>query len=94
VRCAVQNEVHRLKADAAAKDARIASLQGVSADNAVLRDKIARLRNVLLTARETLAELPRLQEALAAANDDKKRAEEQLHQQVAKHACVVVDDAM
>ena len=57
-----QNEVFRLKADCAAKDSRLGGMERVQAENALLKDKVMSLRSVLLTARETLTELPKLQE--------------------------------
>jgi hypothetical protein len=58
----VQNEIFRLKAELAYKDSKVAALEKTESENGTLREKVAGLRSVLLTARESLAELPKLQE--------------------------------
>ncbi len=56
----LQNEIFRLKATVAEQGSRLTALEGVEADNASLRDKVAGLRGNLLTTQRALEELPKV----------------------------------
>jgi hypothetical protein len=54
-----QNEIFRLKSQVSEQATRLTALEGVEADNASLRDKVAGLRANLLTTQRALEELPK-----------------------------------
>ncbi len=72
----------RARAEVTAKNVRIFEMETVDTENATLKEKVFRLRGVLITAREALAVLPTLQETNGQLENENKLLLSRLLEQV------------